>query len=140
MVVTQLVSGAWHGLFPGYWLFFLTSAFMFQASRLVYRYEQSWAPRARTFPPWVLFKVVATALVLDYAGVAFVVLTWRATMEAWRAVYFFGHVVILLVMVVGAVLPPRSSRRRAKVQPEGAAAAGAEAPNGAALEKVAKAE
>ena len=37
MLITQLVSGVWHGLFPGYWLFFATSALMFDASKVIYR-------------------------------------------------------------------------------------------------------
>lgn len=34
---TQLVSGVWHGLFPGYWAFFATSAVFLEASKVIYR-------------------------------------------------------------------------------------------------------
>ena len=37
LAATQLVSGVWHGLFPGYWLFFATSAVMFEAGKTLYR-------------------------------------------------------------------------------------------------------
>jgi lysophospholipid acyltransferase len=37
MIVTQTVSGAWHGLYPGYLLFFGTSAFFLQAGKVIYR-------------------------------------------------------------------------------------------------------
>jgi lysophospholipid acyltransferase len=37
LVATQLVSGVWHGLFPGYWLFFATTALMFEAGKTLYR-------------------------------------------------------------------------------------------------------
>ena len=36
----QVVAGVWHGLFPGYALFFITSAFMFESAKVIYRYEQ----------------------------------------------------------------------------------------------------
>ena len=36
----QVVAGVWHGLFPGYALFFVTSAFMFESAKVIYRYEQ----------------------------------------------------------------------------------------------------
>ncbi len=36
----QVVSGVWHGIFPGYFLFFVSSAFMFESSKILYRYEQ----------------------------------------------------------------------------------------------------
>ena len=44
LLVTQLVSGVWHGLFPGYAMFFVNTAFMFQSAKIVYRYERgvSW--------------------------------------------------------------------------------------------------
>lgn len=40
LLLTQLVAGVWHGLFPGYALFFATSAFMFESAKVIYRYEQ----------------------------------------------------------------------------------------------------
>ena len=40
LLLTQLVAGIWHGLFPGYALFFATSAFMFESAKVIYRYEQ----------------------------------------------------------------------------------------------------
>lgn len=36
----QIVAGVWHGLFPGYALFFVTSAFMFESAKVIYRYER----------------------------------------------------------------------------------------------------
>lgn len=119
MVATQLVSGVWHGVFAGYWLFFATSAFMFQASRLVYRYEQNWPPALRRFLPWKLLKIVASALVLDYAGTSFMVLTLKDSWAVWRSVYFFGHAIVFILLLVGAVMPPR--RKPQKTEPESAA-------------------
>jgi lysophospholipid acyltransferase len=115
MVVTQLVSGIWHGVFAGYWLFFATSAFMFQASRLMYQYEQNWPVRVRNFLPWKIAKIVGTALVLDYAGTAFIVLSLKNSWMVWKSVYFFGHVVVFTILLVGAVMPPkRGSKHKAE--------------------------
>lgn len=108
MIITQLVSGIWHGVFAGYWLFFLSTAFMFQASRTIYRYEQSWQPSFRNFFPWVMIKVIGTALVLNYGGAAFIVLSLAETLHVWRAVYFFGHVVVCSVLLMSIVLPPKT--------------------------------
>ena len=44
LLLTQLVAGIWHGLFPGYALFFATSAFMFESAKVIYRYEQARLP------------------------------------------------------------------------------------------------
>ena len=119
MVATQLVSGVWHGVFAGYWLFFATSAFMFQASCLVYRYEQNWPPALRRFWPWKLLKIVASALVLDYAGTSFMVLYLTHAWAVWRSVYFFGHAIVFIILLVGAVMPPK--RKSQKTEPDAAA-------------------
>jgi len=78
MLVTQTVSAVWHGLFPGYGLFFITSAFMFEASKAIFRYERAYAPSSgllnhRTFPPWLVVKWAFTAFVLNYAASTFLV-------------------------------------------------------------------
>lgn len=41
LLVTQLLSGFWHGLFAGYFLFFATSIFMLQAAKEVFRIQAS---------------------------------------------------------------------------------------------------
>jgi len=33
LVITQLISGLWHGIFPGYALFFISCAFFFNSSK-----------------------------------------------------------------------------------------------------------
>ena len=48
LLLTQLVAGVWHGLFPGYALFFATSAFMFESAKVIYRYEQVCGSLVRT--------------------------------------------------------------------------------------------
>lgn len=34
LVITQLISGLWHGVFPGYALFFGSCAFFFNSSKV----------------------------------------------------------------------------------------------------------
>ena len=111
MLVTQMVSGVWHGLLPGYWLFFATSAFIFQASRVIYRYEQMWPSKYRNAYPWWLLKVLVSGCVLNYAGSAFCVLELGESLLVWRSVGWFGHVWCLAVLAFAQVVPPK---RRAK--------------------------
>lgn len=73
LIVTQLVSGIWHGLFPGYVLFFVSSALMFQSSKVLYRYERNWPRQAQRFLPWVMVKWAYTAFNLNYCASAFMV-------------------------------------------------------------------
>ncbi|KAL6777134.1 LPT1 [Auxenochlorella protothecoides x Auxenochlorella symbiontica] len=123
-LATQLTSGVWHGLFPGYWAFFATSALMFEASKVIYRYEQGWPVWARSFWPWQAAKMALTSCVLNYAAMSFLVLTWQDTWNLWRSVGFYGHGLVLTIMLVGAVLPPRRRPRdpRARDGDEGVVA------------------
>ncbi len=73
LIVTQLVSGIWHGLFPGYVLFFISSALMFQSSKVLYRYERNWPKHVQNFPLWVVAKWAYTAFCLNYCASAFMV-------------------------------------------------------------------
>ncbi len=73
LIVTQLVSGIWHGLFPGYVLFFISSALMFQSSKVLYRYERNWPKQVQKFPLWTLAKWAYTAFCLNYCASAFMV-------------------------------------------------------------------
>ncbi len=111
LLATQLVSGVWHGIFAGYWLFFASTAFAFEASKALFRYERALCPAVRGFPPWVAAKAVLTALVLNYAGAAFLVLDFHSAVAAWRAVGWFGHVITFAVLALERLAPPRRAPR-----------------------------
>lgn len=73
LVITQTISGLWHGVFPGYGLFFVSSAFFFESSKVIYRYERNWSPARRNFLPWAILKYFYTQATLQYLGSAFMV-------------------------------------------------------------------
>ncbi|KAL3156423.1 hypothetical protein ABBQ38_000734 [Trebouxia sp. C0009 RCD-2024] len=111
LIVTQLVSGIWHGLFPGYVLFFVSSALMFQSSKVIYRYERNWPLKLQRFPPWVLAKWAYTAFTLNYCASAFMILTFKESLTVWRSISFLGHFVMLSLILVSLVLPPKTRAR-----------------------------
>lgn len=110
MMATQLISGIWHGVFPGYWLFFITSAFMFQASRVLYRYEANLPSKIRNFLPWYLAKVLMSALVLSYTASAFMVLSYHESVLVWKSVSYYGHIWIFVLLVLSNIFPPRKKK------------------------------
>eukprot|EP00775_Hariotina_reticulata_P003753 gene3753-4011_t len=81
LMVTQLVSGVWHGLYPGYILFFAGSAVFFAHSTVIYNWEKALMPLwlANSFPWWA-FKVFCTKQGLDFLAMAFLWLTWKECM------------------------------------------------------------
>lgn len=44
LIITQIVSGIWHGLFAGYALFFVSVAFAIQASKVLFRWAAFVSP------------------------------------------------------------------------------------------------
>lgn len=112
MIVTQLVSGIWHGVFAGYWLFFATSAFIFQASRVIFKYELGWPSKWRNFYPWYIVKVLVSALVLNYAGSAFMVLSFKESITIWKSTYYFGHIWMFCVLLLGNIYPPKRNKKK----------------------------
>ncbi|KAK9819931.1 hypothetical protein WJX72_004021 [[Myrmecia] bisecta] len=111
MLVTQLVSGVWHGVFAGYGLFFVSSAFMFESAKIIYRYEQTWPARLRTNPLWMVIKWAYSTFVLNYSASAFMVLSWAPSIAVWHSVGFLGHFLMLAIFLVSMVAPPRRPRR-----------------------------
>jgi len=110
LLITQIVSGVWHGLYAGYWLFFVTSAFAVNGGRLMYRWKQTRVPaRLRSLvdvPLWIF-----TQLALNYLCAAFTLVDLRQSVAAWKSVYFYGHVGFLVTIVLGALLAPKSKSK-----------------------------
>lgn len=129
LLVTQGVAGLWHGTFPGYALFFLSSAFMFESSKAIYRYEKySWPRWVAGALPWRAAKWLFVAACLNYSSSAFIILDLGPSLRVWRAVHFLPSFVMAAIVVVAKVVPPRRSRSRSsssRTAAAGTAAAGA---------------
>ncbi|KAJ8560397.1 hypothetical protein K7X08_022257 [Anisodus acutangulus] len=92
LLATQTVSAVWHGLYPGYIIFFVRSALMIAGSRVIYRWQQATNRQPR--------------LVLNYSAVGFVVLSLHETITAYGSVYYIGTVVPILVIPLGNMIQP----------------------------------
>ncbi|KAK9810978.1 hypothetical protein WJX73_003119 [Symbiochloris irregularis] len=111
MLLTQIVSGIWHGLFPGYAMFFVGSAFMFDSAKIIYRYElSSKYPWLRTFVPWLVLKWIYTALCLNFLASAFLLLDFWPSLRVWRSVHFIPLFLMGAVMLTNIVNPPRKPK------------------------------
>eukprot|EP00879_Flechtneria_rotunda_P012872 GHRR01013442.1.p1 GENE.GHRR01013442.1~~GHRR01013442.1.p1 ORF type:complete len:475 (+),score=119.27 GHRR01013442.1:190-1614(+) len=132
LMVTQLVSGVWHGLYPGYIMFFAGSAIFFAHSTVIYNWERMYVPSwiANSFPWWAI-KVFLTKQHLDFLAMAFLWLTWKECVAAWASVHYLPLVYMSAVLVLGKVFPARPAKTgkdAAKVTADGAT--GSKAPGG----------
>ncbi|GJP29251.1 hypothetical protein CLOM_g22340 [Closterium sp. NIES-68] len=104
LLITQAVSALWHGLHPGYYLFFLSAAIAQDASKLLHRLYQSIPPHRhwQRRLAW-LAQVLYTRVLVGYAPLGFILLRADLTFRVWRSLYFVGSV---LPLVLSALLPP----------------------------------
>ena len=109
LLATQAVSGIWHGVQPGYALFFVSSSFMFHASKVLFRAQRSLKGTALTVSN--LLHGLLSSLHLSYLAAVFIAITMPAGWAAWRAAGFVGHISMFSICLLGAVLPaPRAAK------------------------------
>ncbi|GFZ01263.1 MBOAT (membrane bound O-acyl transferase) family protein [Actinidia rufa] len=116
LLATQTVSAVWHGLYPGYIIFFVQSALMIAGSRAIYRWQQSVPPNMALLKKLLAFLNFAyTILVLNYSSVGFMVLSLHETLIAYGSVYFIGTILPIVVILLSYVIKPaRPSRSKAR--------------------------
>ncbi|KAJ6797287.1 lysophospholipid acyltransferase 1-like [Iris pallida] len=115
LLATQTVSAVWHGLYPGYIIFFVQSALMIAGSKgipyiglsLVYRWRQAVSPKNSLLRMLLTFTNFAyTILVLNYSCVGFLVLSMKETLASYQSVYFVGSILPIIVILLGYVIKP----------------------------------
>lgn len=116
LLATQTVSAVWHGLYPGYIIFFVQSALMINGSRVIYRWQQAIPPNMALMKKILAFLNLAyTILVLNYSAVGFMVLSLQETLVAYGSVYFIGTLIPVAIILLGYVIKPaRPSRSKAR--------------------------
>ena len=116
LLATQAVSGVWHGVQPGYALFFVSSSFMFHASKVLFRAQRSLKGTALTVS--TLLHGLLTSMHLSYTAAVFIAITMPAGWAAWKAVSFVGHASMFSICLLGALMPPARAPKPKTAVPE----------------------
>eukprot|EP00878_Enallax_costatus_P006664 GHUV01006985.1.p1 GENE.GHUV01006985.1~~GHUV01006985.1.p1 ORF type:complete len:343 (+),score=42.23 GHUV01006985.1:519-1547(+) len=128
LMVTQLVSGVWHGLYPGYIMFFAGSAIFFAHSTVIYNWEKAFMPPwAAKNTVWWAMKVFSTKQGLDFLAMAFLWLTWKECVAAWASVYYLPLFYMVTVLVLGTLFPVKNRKQKADGEDASSSAAAAAA-------------
>ncbi|MED6131286.1 Lysophosphatidylcholine acyltransferase 1 [Stylosanthes scabra] len=104
LLATQTISAIWHGLYPGYIIFFVQSALMIAGSRVIYRWQQAVPPAIKNV--LVLINFAYTLLVLNYSCIGFMVLSLHETLASFKSVYFVGTIVPIAMILLGSIIKP----------------------------------
>ena len=116
---TYFVSAFWHGFYPGYYMFFLFAALLTETARVARRVlrplfvtaERPERPRALK-PLYDVLGVFCTMTLTNFGGIGFVLLSFEDTWRAWRALHFFGLVLVPAFFVYLSFLHPILFRRK----------------------------
>lgn len=107
LLATQTVSAVWHGLYPGYIIFFVQSALMIAGSRVIYRWQQAIPPTLSLVKKIMVFLNFGyTVLVLNYSCIGFMVLSLHETISSYASVYFIGTIVPIVLILLGFIIRP----------------------------------
>jgi len=91
-----------HGISSGYYLTFLMGGFITTVARLVRQnirpFFASGSPGSLTKRLYDVVGTATTILILNYAATPFILLTIKESLQSWRVLNFYGH-----VMVIGAL-------------------------------------
>ncbi|KAJ8766178.1 hypothetical protein K2173_021695 [Erythroxylum novogranatense] len=115
LLATQTTSAVWHGLYPGYIIFFVQSALMIAGSRVIYRWQQAIPPTKDVIKKiMVLMNFAYTLLVLNYSSVGFMLLSLHETLAAYGSVYYVGTILPVILVLLGKIINPAKPVRKAR--------------------------
>ncbi|MBA0798202.1 hypothetical protein Gohar_008816 [Gossypium harknessii] len=115
LLATQTVSAVWHGLYPGYMLFFVQSALMIAGSRVLYRWEQA-TNMGLVKKALVFINFAYTLLILNYSAVGFLVLSLHESLALYGSVYYVGTILPITLILLGYIIPAKPARSKARKQ------------------------
>uniref|UniRef100_K3X240 Lysophospholipid acyltransferase n=1 Tax=Globisporangium ultimum (strain ATCC 200006 / CBS 805.95 / DAOM BR144) TaxID=431595 RepID=K3X240_GLOUD len=133
-MISFFVSALWHGLSPGYYLFFILGGFYIEVGKQLrrrlrpyfhYTEDRNMYPHAiflsyfkgQSHPLaffYDLAGLIGTWVAMQYAGVAFEILDVRRCLRIWASWYFLPHAISVGLLVLFAVFPPRRAPSSAK--------------------------
>ena len=108
---TFLLSACWHGLYPAYYVFFLSAAVHREVASLARRKIRPYVlalPKKLHAQFW--YDIITTAftiVTMNYCAVTFAMLSWKDSINIWKNTYFIGHYHVLVGMVVLPLIPTK---------------------------------
>ncbi|EHB15193.1 Lysophospholipid acyltransferase 2, partial [Heterocephalus glaber] len=109
-IQTFFLSAIWHGVYPGYYLTFLTGVLMTVAARAMrtnFRHYFTEPPQLKLCYDIVTWTV--TQIVVSYTVVPFVLLSVKPSLTFYSSWYYCLHICGILVLLL---LPVKKPRRR----------------------------
>jgi len=115
LIATYSLSAFWHGFYPGYYIFFLSTAMLTFCERIGRKKLTPLFHNAGD-PKWSLYGIaccMATSFVAEYSVIGFIVLAWEWTYNTYKSFYFIGHIIpFVFYIVLSAVPSPKKDPKK----------------------------
>ncbi|KAH9483154.1 Lysophospholipid acyltransferase [Psilocybe cubensis] len=140
-MITFFTSAFWHGIASGYYLTFIMGGFITAAARQARANFRPLlvpptAPNTPPPPPTLIKRIydigsiALSAMILNYSASAFIILSGRDSITTWKALGWYGHIIIFGSLIFfyaggtayfrklqkkkGVLPPPRSAKKPAE--------------------------
>ncbi|XP_069742338.1 lysophospholipid acyltransferase 2-like isoform X2 [Narcine bancroftii] len=112
-IATFVLSAMWHGVYPGYYMTFLTAIPITLAARAIrnnFRIYFIKIPAVKLF--YDVITWIATMIAISYTVVPFVLLSVEPSLKFYSSWYYCLHVIPLLVIIVLPIKPKRKENEQ----------------------------
>ena len=107
---TNVVSAFWHGFYPGYYLTFLTGGMITEIGKHIRRKVRPYFKNETGQKLSLIYDVTCTLnmmILVTYAAFPFQLYGFYESFNAWRELYFIGHIMLIIGIMIVCVFPKR---------------------------------
>jgi len=108
-LATFLLSAVWHGLYPAYYIFFISAAIHREAAAMARRKIRPYVLSIpEKYHPQFIYDIITTAFTLmtmNYCAITFAMLNFKDSYYLWKNTYFIGHYYVILGFIVLPFIP-----------------------------------
>jgi len=121
-VATFLLSAVWHGLYPAYYIFFLSAAVHREVASMARRKIRPYVLSIPSkYHPQFFYDIITfmfTLMTMNYCAITFAMLSYKDSINLWRNTYFIGHYYIVIGLIVLPLIPTKKTKSEEPKKPE----------------------
>jgi len=104
---TNLLSGLWHGFYPGYFIHFGTAAFLVELARRTRNKIRPLFDKTPLKPLYDVLGIIVIKCMMGYSMACFVGLSWQNNIAYLSSMYYSGHLFLAASMLLVTLWPSK---------------------------------
>lgn len=109
MFLTNILSAFWHGIYPGYYIAFLTGSIILTIGRLwhkkIYPHIISYCSNNNIKNIYHIISIISTMLAVTLSFIPFVVLNINDTITIYNTLYFIPQISMVCIWIILILVP-----------------------------------